>query len=153
MPMGVAKIPKWTVPGDGVGIMPNLFPQQTAAVNHRPASGFVADHLHEVSRLINSHVGAIARFPIERDEIVILGLGKAQEILYLVGDGGAGGEMIRAPKETKGFRRFAPVVIFRILNGSALSGFVNDGDDASVLYLLKVDAVAMVDVDDGVDHI
>lgn len=60
--------------------------------------------------------------------------------------------MIRAPKETKGFRRLPPVVVFRILNGSALSGFVNDGYDASVLDLLQVDAVAMVDVDDGVDH-
>ena len=61
--------------------------------------------------------------------------------------------MICAPKETDLFRALPALVILRIANRRPLGGFMNDRNDSALKALLQVDCVAVVDVDDGVDHI
>ena len=124
--------------------MADRFSQEVASINHREPACFVFDDLHELARLIEGHVRAIAaRFPVERDDLIVFRLGVGQKVLDLVGDRSTTREMIGAPEEPKRLCSCPALLVLGVVNGGAFSSFVNDRDNPTIQHLLEVDAVAM----------
>src|SRR3954447_14640336 len=61
--------------------------------------------------------------------------------------------MVRAPKKPEIFGLLAPILIGLVSHIRALRRFMDDCCYSSLLCFRKIDAIAVVDIYDGVDHV
>ena len=102
-----------------------------ARIKSRKASGFSFDRRDECFRFGERHrAGDAVRLEIEDEQIGRGRVDGGEKMFDLLFDISFYAEMIRAPKKSVCQRTMLSSVTFRVNDGSALRGFVNDTDDA-----------------------